>query len=570
MPRISLAFREFLVAHGGNIAISAALLFPLLMTMAALVVDEASLYHQKRQLQAAVDMAAIHAAADPANALTRAHRTLLDYRVVDPAIPLAALVDPASGPLRVVTGRYVPDPDLSVSSRFTPGASPPNAVDVRYELPGTLHFARVFMAEPPRISVGALASATPHAGFSIGSRLAHLEDGVANAVLGQLLGAELSLSLLDYRAIAALDIKLPDFLDALAGRIGLSAGTYGEVLDARVRLADIAFSLVAAAGANNPAGAVLLELAGAIDDSIHVEMARIIAADGLAQLAVGTPEAGAALGVDALQLLSVSALLADGQRQAQLALGVGLPGIAGIAVQLVVGEPPQGAWYTYGETGSFVRTAQVRLKIDVTVLGNGGVGVGPLTIALPIYAELAFAEAGLAALTCVPGRPDMARAQLAVRPGLLRLAVGSIPAGTFLDTARPLTVSRGTIVNVAGIARVTARANIESAQINPQIVHFSQAEIAGGAVKTVSTSTPLSSLTRSLIGNLDLRLEILGTNLLGGLLNGLTGTVQALVNPVAPALDSVLMALFDVLGLSVGEADVRMHGIDCRAAALVR
>lgn len=571
MPRLIRAVRDFVSRHDGNIAISAALLFPLLMAAAALVVDEASLYHQKRQLQAAVDMAAIHAAADPSNALALAHRTLLDHGAVDPAISLVELADPAAGRLRVVVGRYAPDPDLAVSARFIPGANPPNAVDVRYEVPGTLHFARVFMDEAPRVAADALASATPRAGFSIGSRLARLDGGAVNGLLGELVGAQLSLSLVDYDAIAGLDITLSGFLDALAGRVGLSAGTYGEVLGARVRLSDIAVALAAAAGGSDPAAlAVLTSLAGAIDDSIFVEMAKIVAADGLAHLAVGTPQAGASVGVEALEMLTVAALLADGQRQAQLGLGLGVPGIAGISVQLVVGEPPQAAWYTFGEAGSFVRTAQVRLKIDIAVLGNGGLGVGLLNIGLPVYAELAFAEAELAALACPPGRPDLGQARLAVRPGVLRLAVGAIPSGSFLDTSRPLAISRGAIVNVAGIAQVTARADIESARIDPQIVHFSYADVANRTVKTVSTSTPLSSLTASLIGNLDLRLELLGGNLLGGLLSGVTGTVQALLNPVAPALDTVLMTLFSILGLSVGEADVRMHGFDCRAAALVR
>jgi uncharacterized membrane protein len=252
MRRLIGTIIAFARAHGGNIAISAALLFPLLMAAAALVVDEAALYHQKRQLQAAVDLAAIHAAADPANALSRAHQTLLDHRMVDPAIPLAELIDPVSGRLRVTPGRYSPDPTLAITARFIPGATPPNAVDIRFEAPGTLHFARVFLDKAPAIGVAALASATPRAAFSIGSRLASLDGGVVNMLLGQLFGAELSMTLLDYDAIAGLDIELRGFLDALAGEIGLSAGTYGEVLGATFRLSDIALALSAAASGGDP------------------------------------------------------------------------------------------------------------------------------------------------------------------------------------------------------------------------------------------------------------------------------------------------------------------------------
>ena len=95
MARRCRAITDFLRATGGNIAVSAALLFPLLLAAAALIVDEAALYHEKRRMQAAVDLAAIHAAANPPRALELAHRTLLDQKAVDAAIPLAELAAPA-------------------------------------------------------------------------------------------------------------------------------------------------------------------------------------------------------------------------------------------------------------------------------------------------------------------------------------------------------------------------------------------------------------------------------------------------------------------------------------------
>lgn len=578
MARRCRAIADFLRATGGNIAVSAALLFPLLLAAAALVVDEAALYHEKRQMQAAVDLAAIHAAADPPRALELAHQTLLDQKAVDAAIPLAELAAPA-GPLRVQTGRYTPDPALAAGARFEPGVSPANAVAVHLRAPGTLHFARLFMDEAPDIATSALASATPRAALSIGSRLARLDEGLVNALLGQLLGTQLSLTLLDYEAIASLDIGLLNFLDALAGKIGVSAGTYGAVLGANVALADIALALAAAAGGTDPAVLDLLaDLAGVIDDGLFVEMARLVAADGLAGVAVGTPMAGAAATINAFDLLTAAALLADGRRQAAFALEPGLPGIARVTAHLAVGEPPQAAWYIYGPTGSIVRTAQVRLKFDIEIGGEfdggsggglgdllGGVlGIVPLQIRLPVYAELAFAQAELAALDCPAGRPDLGTATLAVRPGVLRLAVGETVPGSFSDTASPLVVTRGTIVNVAGLARVTALADIEVAQTGAHRVRFSHADVENGTVRTVGTTTPIASLTPSLLSRLDLRLEPFTVSL-----GGVLGRVEILLRPVTAALDRILVTLLGVMGLSVGEADARMHGFDCRAATLV-
>ena len=81
---------------------------------------------------------------------------------------------------------------------------------------------------------------------------------------------------------------------------------------------------------------------------------------------------------------------------------------------------------------------------------------------------------------------------------------------------------------------------------------------------------PRPCLLSTLLGSLELDLEILRFNLLGGLLSGVLGTIEGLIAPIAPVLDQTLVALFDVLGLGIGEADLRLHGIDCRNAALVQ
>src|SRR5690606_18087801 len=187
-----------------------------------------------------------------------------------------------------------------------------------------------------------------------------------------------------------------DFLDALAGEIDLTAGTYSDLLASKVSLGAVAAALASASGGN----AVLVRLAGLVDDSITLDMARLVAADGLVGLAIGTSAAIEA-NLDALGLLTAAALVVDGNRHITLALGADLRGLAGIDVALVVGEPPQGGWFTLAGEGSYLRTAQTRLRLDISLLGNSG-GLGLLSINLPVYAELAPAEAHLASLTCPP------------------------------------------------------------------------------------------------------------------------------------------------------------------------
>ena len=540
--------------NSGNFATLFALTAPILIGVAAFAVDEASLFLERRQLQATADLAAIHAAGNPAEASDRVRQVLADagYDLPDNAI-------------RVVTGHYAPDPALPPPARFSPDTLPANAVRVALTDTGRLHFASIFGLDAPRLGVQATASATPRAAYSIGSRLANLNGGIANAVLGGLLGTELNLKLMDYQALVDLDVGLLEFLDALAGEIDVTAGTYSDLLNADIALVDIAAAIAVAAGGN----AVLLDLAGLADEAIMVDMARLVAADGLANLGIGT-SATLDARINALQMLTMAAVLGDGNRQITLGLGADVPGLVRIGVSLAVGEPPQGAWLTFAGPGSYVRTAQTRLKLDIALMGHGGIGL--VSIQLPVYAELAPSEAQLVALSCPPGHPTQARATIAARPGVLRLAVGDIPGHRFFDTSTPLPAIHATpIVDLlGGLARVSARADVALDQTSPHMVMFTGADIAARTVRTVSTRTPVSSLTASLLGSLELDLEILRFNLLGGLLSGVLGTIEGLIAPIAPVLDQTLVALFDVLGLGIGEADLRLHGIDCRNAALVQ
>ena len=558
---------RFFADTRGNMAILFAGALPMLVVVAALVVDEAALYTQKRQLQSAIDLAAIYAAGDPNEAYARARRALIDSGHIGEAETLDQLRHENGGPLRVVTGRYQRDSAVAVSERFVAEAAPANAVRIEMAHQGRVFFANSFVKDAGHMRAAALASADPQAAFSIGSRLASLDGGIANAVLGQVLGTTISLSVADYDALLNAEVRLLDFLDALAGEIGITAGTYRDVLNADVSLGHIAAALGVAS--DGRAVSVFADLAGVVDDAIIVDMARVIVADGLAYLGIASG-AGVDARLDALQLLSAAALVADGTHQIDLALSAGVPGLTGIEVKLAVGEPPQGGWFTLGPAGSFVRTAQVRLFIDIAIVGHGGGLLGVLDVKLPLYAELAYAEAQLDALTCAPGRPSEVQAIIAARPGVLRLGVGRMDPARFSDTSQPLSLTRADIVRVAGLARVSAYAMPDVGQIAPAALTFTHADIISGRPKTVATTTPVQSLVRSLLGNLDLRIELLGSNLLSGLLSGLTGTLEALLTPVAPAIDSTLTSVLGALGLSVGEADVWLNGLDCRSATLVQ
>jgi uncharacterized membrane protein len=75
-------------------------------------------------------------------------------------------------------------------------------------------------------------------------------------------------------------------------------------------------------------------------------------------------------------------------------------------------------------------------------------------------------------------------------------------------------------------------------------------------------------LTASLVGQLSLTVKLAGIDL--GLSNLLKGTVLTLLTTVAPAVDQLLVGVLGALGITIGEADVRVTGANCGRAALVQ
>ena len=66
------------------------------------------------------------------------------------------------------------------------------------------------------------------------SRLARLDDGVVNQLIGGLTGSKVSLSAMDYRRLIDLDINLLEFTDALSTDLGVEVGDYDQLLATQV------------------------------------------------------------------------------------------------------------------------------------------------------------------------------------------------------------------------------------------------------------------------------------------------------------------------------------------------
>lgn len=555
--------RRFRCAEQGNFATLAALLSPVAIGLAAVAVDIGSLTLERRTAQSLADIAALTAVSDIGEAEALAATVFTDNGVT-PVI-VDAPGEPTTGPImRVVTGRL--DPTRAAGSRFVADAEPANAVRIDYRRKGQLHFGGSFM-EPPTIAVSAVATQAAEGAFSIGSRLASLEGGIANAVLGALLGAELSLSVMDYEALIDADVSLFAFLDELAIETGATAGTYDQLLATNGTLAQLARALSRAEGLPSSVRSVLSTIAAspeAADIETPLNLLIELGSAGLAR--VGT--AGGGLDVDAgvLEMLTAAASIANGTRQVALDLGASVPGLLDLGLDLAIGEPPvEAPWLEMGEAGAEIRTAQARLLLSVRIGGPGG-AVGSL-IHLPIYVELAPSTAALSAVSCPSGRPDSARMTIAARPGVAELRIAAVDPAQLDDFTEEPRFSPATLVDAALVkVRADSRIAIESA--SDAIVEFDAADIEARAIKSVSTTTVASSLAASLIDDLDLDIDILGLDL--GLSGLVSTTLRATLEPLAPAIDEVLATVLDALGVKIGEADIRANGVRCGRAVLVQ
>lgn len=553
-----MSLRRFATDARGNIAVLFAVGFALSAMIGAIAVDAAALYYERRTIQNGVDLAALAAAADTSQASSIARASLVEAGLLKAS---------STAGLTVTPGHYNPDPNLPSQDRFRGGQIPLNAVRVTFEREGHLNFAQGW-APPPMIGATAIATVTPEVSFSIGSRLAGLNEGVVNALLGPLLGGKVSLSLMDYNSLLNAKVDIFTFLDALAVKLNLSAGTYNELLAANASGGILASALQAVLTGTEQVAAS--KLVASVGQGATVALSKLFELGGLGDLKIGS-SGGKDLfaGVSALEIITAAAGIANGGKQVGLALSAGLPGLLGIDAQLAIGEPPQGAgWYAVGAVGTVVRTAQLRLKLLVKVLGSGVLLDVP--IRLPIYIEAAHSEATVAAAACPTATNRYGSATILTRPGALRVILGEVSASSFgnFNTAPVIGLADLLAVKLLGITvlEVQASSLIEIAQTTPVPLNFSSSDIASGTLKTAKTSTPISSLTNSLLSNLKLYVPILG---LGLNLSSLTILLKAIISPLAPVLDLVVNSLLKTVGLSLGEADVRVYGVRCTHPVLV-
>jgi uncharacterized membrane protein len=548
---ISMKLRAFPGDRGGSIAVLFAVLIMVATGLSALAVDVGSLYLERRTVQGAADLAAIAAAANIDRAEETARATLRANGIE------------GVSELAVVKGRYVVDPAVAHGLRFQAGVQPHNAVRLDVALPGQIFFAKAFVA-PPQIAVSAMGAADATAMFSIGSRLAGLRGGLVNALLGALLGANINLSVMDYDALVNANVSLLSFLSALSTEVGLTAGTYEQLLSADAKVGQVLRASAAALqkGGNAVTAQVLTALAAKVPVSAKLPLSAIVDLGQLANAAIGHPPAALAADVNVMSLVTAAAGAANGSRQLSVNLGAQVPGLLGLTLDVAVGDHAQkSGWVAVGHAGATIKTAQTRLRLLAEVGGSGL--LAGIRVRLPVYIEIASAEARLEALRC--GRAPQGEAVIAARPAAVRAWIGEInPAGmSSFSTSPP--VSYATLVSVP-LLHISAKAYVEMANAQAVSLTFDNRDVEKKAVKTAEVRDFLTSVTSSLLKSVDLNIDLIGIPL--GSVSAITSALLAVLSPLTAALDPLLGAILDLVGVHLGEVDVQVHGIGCGNAVL--
>lgn len=523
---------------------------PVLLGMAAFAVDLGSAAIETRQLQGVADAAALAAAADPANAEAKA-RAAVDAAHWPRAVTLA-----------VTTGGYTADASVAPGQRFIAGGAAADAVKVVLATPSPTYFARIFGQTSIPISRVAIAARLRFAAFSIGSRLASVNGGLVNGYLSALTGSSIGLSVADYNALAGADIDLFGFMDALKTGANLTAVDYQHVLDANVTSVQ-ALNAAAATTSDAGAAAALRTLAGQAGN-------RTITLGSLFELGSYADHSSGSAGLvklSALPLATALLQLAAPQRQVSFDAAAGVPGIAATHVTIAIGErPAQSPWVTITANGTpVIRTAQARVYLETTLGGTSLPGIAGLaTIRLPLFVELASAEARLAGIDC--GAGTSAGVTIEARPNPGKAAIAALDTSLLGNFNSAIPLSSAKLIDTA-LIDVNGSATIDTGAAESwQSLRFDDSDIANATIRSVESGVPVQGIAASLVSQANLTVSIIGLPINT---TPLTTAVGTALGAVAPQIDGLLGVATGTLGVHYGEADVRVTGKRCGVAALV-
>jgi uncharacterized membrane protein len=555
---------RFLRDDRGVASIVGVMLMILGLGFAIVVVDAGHLYLAKRRLQAAVDAAALAAAGDPASA-----GTLVAKMLGRNGYDTSATIE---------QGAYTADPSLAVNDRFASGATPMNAVRVTKTITSPEFFAGVLgMDSSADIAATATAARIPEVSFSAGTGLATLSNGALNQMLGALLGANLSLTAVNYNGLAAENIDALTFLNQLATAQGLSAGTYSDLANTTVTMGNLIAAAEAAinihpGGSDTAALDALNVLAVQVPPGVSATLSQVVDVALWQKRQIGSiiQQDPGQITLNLLDLTTAMARIYGAGHLVTLNSAVTLPITGtGVTTKLVVGSPM--ASVGLSPVGTSIATSQVRLALVVTA-ANVNLGVASVNVSLPVYLQVASGQATAKAIPCINGGT---MATISTQSQAVTAQIGSVTDSALGNFGSAPAVSPASVatVSVLGIPVAIQGSGALSVAAGPENdLNFTQADIAAGTVKTAAGSDA-GQIFSTLAGNLTLTTSFNGGALTSAINSLLNATVLPLVKTtlasLLAALDPAVDTLLRGLGLRLGEIDVVTRGVSCGVPTLV-
>ena len=545
------------------VAIVAAGLVFVVFGFAAAAVDLGSAYWVKRNLQAAADAAAQAGALDPSRAAAIVAQSTASNGV------------PATASVTIQSGTYTGDPTLPEASRFSPGGANADALRVTIAMPAPVYFLGLFHHGTLPVSVAATATDIPEGSFSAGTGVAALNAGLLNSLLGGLLGASVSLSLADYQALAQTDISLLSFSDALASRLKLTGGTYGNLLASTMTMGDLLAAAESVAGNSDDVQAVtaLSSLGTGMVDSDSLALSSLLDLGDWDLRQVGSLNGAieSAPGVNLLDMIMLGAQTVAGGHLITFTLPASIAGVSAASLTLAIGEPAQNApRIGLGPVGISIHTAQMRLYFDFTLLPLAGLSTG--VVQLPLYLEAAQGTATMSAITCGSDPESDAQMTITGAPGLAAADIAAVNTSQMTNFSTPVSLGAATVLNVAPVLTATALITANLSAPSPTDVEFSFDDIADTTVKTVTTTDVTAGLLDSLSSGLSapggLTVKVLGLPLLpvGIVTSELSTALKGVLSAADPVINSVLTSL----GVELGTMALRATGMRCGIPVIVQ
>jgi len=364
----------------GAIGLMAAGVLAVVLAFTLLVIDSGRLYLEKRKLQGVADTAALEAVSRNGNCLAglsaaayAGQSVARNYFVVGNGNTLVTSCG------SVTTG-------ASGQRTFSANPALSSAIQVVASKTITTSVAggvwALFSGNP--VSLNTVLSATAVAAkptpslaqLTINSTLASVNSASAsllNPLFSGLLGGNLNLTLAGWNGLLNTNISLLSYLDQLAINLGVTAGNYTQLLNTNVTASQLIQAAITVLTANGATADVLTALGSlkiAAINQAPLTLGQIL------QLQTGITAAALNANLQVFQLIQGVVQLSNSQSAAAAILPVSLLGLANITTQVKVIEPPQlsamgdpalAAANPQGPNAIYVRTAQVRTEVTVSL-----------------------------------------------------------------------------------------------------------------------------------------------------------------------------------------------------------